>query len=59
MDNLTTLFIGIGLGALFVLVLKKDQHSDQSKVDELASKVDQSNEQLSKAVSENTPKEVS
>lgn len=28
MENITTLFIGIGLGALLVLVLKKDHTAD-------------------------------
>lgn len=59
MNNLTVLFIGIGLGALFVLVLKKDRpaNDQQGKVDELAGKLDKSTDELSKAVSET--KEVS
>lgn len=54
MDNLTALFIGVGLGALFVLVLKKDKEDDQPKVDELAAKIDKSTDELEKAVTDNT-----
>lgn len=54
MDSLTSLFVGVGLGALFVLVLKKDK-DDQPKVDELVKKVDESTNELTQAVTDNTP----
>lgn len=49
MDNLAALFIGIGLGALFVLVLKKDKEDPEIKK-QIGDKLDKAIEDIKSTV---------
>lgn len=51
--------VGIGVVAVFIINNHTIPSDDQGKVNELTKKIKEGREQLTKAVTDNTPKEVS